>query len=35
VVKGSKNKDTAARLIEFLQGDAARNAFRAAGFILK
>ncbi len=35
VVSASKNKEKAARMIEFLKGDPARNAFRAAGFILK
>jgi molybdate transport system substrate-binding protein len=35
VVSASKNKGTAEKLIEFLQGDAARNAFRSAGFVLK
>jgi molybdate transport system substrate-binding protein len=35
VVNASKNKETAEKLIEFLQGDIARNAFRSAGFLLK
>jgi len=35
VVSASKNRAKAARMIEFLKGDSARNAFRAAGFILK
>jgi len=35
VVSASKHKDIAMKLIEFLRGDAARDAFRAAGFILK
>ncbi len=35
VVSASKHKDKAEKLIEFFQGDAARNAFRSAGFILR
>ena len=35
VVRASRNRDAAERMIEFLQGAAARAAFRAAGFILK
>lgn len=35
VVSASKHKDEAMKMIEFLQGNAAREAFRAAGFILK
>lgn len=35
VVRASKHPEAAARLIQFLQGDAARSAFRQAGFILK
>jgi molybdate transport system substrate-binding protein len=35
VVRASKHPEAAARMIRFLQGDAARGAFRQAGFILK
>ena len=35
VVKASRHQETAARLIQFLQGNSARGAFRQAGFILQ
>ncbi len=35
VVSKSANREKALKMIEFLQTDAARNAFQAAGFILK
>ncbi|HVO38340.1 MAG TPA: molybdate ABC transporter substrate-binding protein [Spirochaetia bacterium] len=35
VVSTSKHPEAAAKMIEFLQGRAAREAFRAAGFIVK
>lgn len=35
VVRASRNRDAAERMVEFLQGAAAREAFRAAGFILE
>lgn len=35
LIRASKNREKALKMIAFLQSDAARNAFRAAGFILK
>jgi molybdate transport system substrate-binding protein len=35
VISTSKNKGNARKMIDFLQGDTARKAFRAAGFILR
>ena len=35
VVSASKNQEAAARVIDFLRGREARDAFRSAGFILK
>jgi ABC-type molybdate transport system substrate-binding protein len=35
VVSASRNRDTAGKLVDFLLGDAAKNAFHRAGFIVK
>ena len=35
VVSESKNRDAARRMVEFLGGTAARQAFRSAGFTVK
>jgi ABC-type molybdate transport system substrate-binding protein len=35
VVSSSKNRENAKKMIEFLQGAAAKEAFRKAGFVVK